>query len=120
MKQRLLMIFPLFLCSFCWAQRVIPADMHILHLQKVQFPIAEFTDYSGSWLGHLLRKKIVGQIDDDVRIRNQQNRFVVRSKLLSYLKNPVAVHYDANGVITEIWILTDEEASSYSHRIAAE
>lgn len=119
---RWLTLVILFLSSVTWAQRVIPEDMDIAVLKQVDYPYITLGHNGISWiqiltLGWLDNGKVL-QTTQDVRIRDERNRFIVRGKLAAYTGKAVAIRRDGTNNINEIWILTEPEYYVFQQRAA--
>lgn len=106
----------LFLSSASWAGRAIPSYMQVAQLKSAAGQQVVLS--KSSWnltrvlsLG-LMKKNQVFPLNTNVRIRDENNRFVTYNKLPQFLGKAVAVRFDQNNRIQEMWILTDDERHS--------
>ena len=96
-----------------WAQRMIPQNMRVATLKSVAYPQVVLANDGWSWMRILTAGWLDGSkvytLAPGVRVRNQQNLFEVYSRLPSYNGQAVAIRFDQNNNIDELWILTAEE-----------
>ena len=96
-----------------WAQRMIPQNMRVATLKSAAYPQVVLANDGWSWMRILTAGWLDGSkvytLAPGVRVRNQQNLFEVYSRLPSYNGQAVAIRFDQNNNIDELWILTAEE-----------
>lgn len=95
------------------AQRIIPTSMQVAVLKNANGLQVLLGNDRFSWLrvltvGWLDGNKLY-QLNTNVRVRNQKNLFVTYNQLPKFRGEAVAVRFDHNGNVDEIWILTPEE-----------
>ena len=59
------------------------------------------------------------QLARGVRLRDENDRFLVLGRLTVQSGKPVAVKRDAAGVIRELWLLNDDEVAAFKEKAAA-
>lgn len=99
--------------SISWAARIVPTDMQILYLKsaygkQVVLSKKEWSPKKMFSLG-ISNDNRTFQINNNIRIRDEGNRFTTYNKLPQYVGRNVAVRFNRNNNIQEIWILTKEE-----------
>lgn len=117
MKKLLLLALTLCALMPALAGRVIPPNMALFEIRDVAEPMLEVCPPRASWL----RWITLGLVDDAqtlkispaLRIRDENNRFILRQKLAAQKGKIVAVRYDTIGLVGEIWILTPAELDQY-------
>lgn len=121
MKIRLLFLSVYLWSSLALAARALPVDMDMAILKQVQYPQVVLGTGGISWLKILtlgwLSNDAVFQVSVDVRIRNEQNRFITRGKLNAYVGKAVGIRRNPANNIEEIWILTDQERATFQARV---
>lgn len=105
-----------------WA-RELPKEMDVAVLQRVELPYVELGSGGFSWLKLLTLGIADGnsakfQVARGVRIKDENDRFMVTGRLTAQTGKPVAVRRDAAGVVREIWILTEPEAEAFKNKEA--
>lgn len=113
----------LLLCSsLTWAQRDVPTDMSVAVLKQVELPYVKLSSGGFSWTKLLTLGLVDGnagrfQLSRFVRIRDENDRFIVLGRLNAQVGKPLAVKQDGAGVIREIWVLTEGEVQSFAERV---
>lgn len=113
----------LLLCSsLTWAQRDVPTDMSVAVLKEVELPYVKLSSGGFSWTKLLTLGLVDGnahrfQLSRFVRIRNENDRFIVLGRLNAQVGKPLAVKQDGAGVIREIWVLTEGEVQNFAERV---
>ncbi|WP_373753567.1 hypothetical protein [Neisseria weixii] len=113
----------LLLCSsLTWAQREVPMDMNVAVLKQVELPYVKLSSGGFSWTKLLTLGLVDGnagrfQLSRFVRIRDENDRFIVLGRLNAQVGKPLAVKQDGAGVIREIWVLTEGEVQSFAERV---
>lgn len=117
---RWLSVLVLLLSGLVWAQRTVPNDMDVAVLKQVSYPQIVLSNNDLSWLKILtlgwLDHAQAFNVGSDVRIRDENNRFIVRGKLNAKVGKTVAVRRDSDGNIKEIWVLTEPEQRLFEQR----
>ena len=113
----------LFLSSLTWA-RTLPDDMGVAVLKRIDLPYVELSSGGFSWMKVLTLGWIDGnaatfQLARGVRLRDENDRFLVLGRLTVQSGKPVAVKRDAAGVIRELWLLNDDEVAAFKEKAAA-
>ena len=113
----------LFLSSLTWA-RTLPDDMDVAILKRIDLPYVELSSGGFSWMKVLTLGWIDGnaatfQLARGVRLRDENDRFLVLGRLTVQSGKPVAVKRDAAGVIRELWLLNDDEVAAFKEKAAA-
>lgn len=103
------------------AERTLPKDMDVALLQKVQLPQVTLGNGGFSWLKVLTLGWLDGNaakftVSRQVRIKDENDRYIVIGKLPAQAGKPVAVKRDAGGNIREIWILNEAETEAFKKR----
>ena len=117
MKKLLLLALTLCALTPALAGRIIPPNMALFEIREVAEPMVEVRPPRASWL----RWITLGLVDDAqtlkmspaLRIRDENNRFILRQNLAAQKGKIVAVRYDTIGMVGEIWILTVPEVDQY-------
>ncbi|MDO4877685.1 MAG: hypothetical protein Q3966_00120 [Neisseria sp.] len=100
--------------QFAWAGRVLPPDIKLAVLKKVDYPQVVLAGDGWTWTQILT----LGLVDNNrtetdaltaIRIKDTNNRFITKNKLKNYLGEPVGVFLNNHGDVKEIWILTPKE-----------
>lgn len=113
----------LLLCSsLTWAQRDVPTDMSVAMLKEVELPYVKLSSGGFSWTKLLTLGLVDGnahrfQLSRFVRIRDENDRFIVLGRLNAQVGKPLAVKQDGAGVIREIWVLTEGEVQNFAERV---
>lgn len=113
----------LLLCSsLTWAQRDVPTDMSVAVLKQVELPYVKLSSGGFSWTKLLTLGLVDGnadrfQLSRFVRIRDENDRFIVLGRLNAQVGKPLAVKQDGAGVIREIWVLTEGEVQNFAERV---
>ncbi len=113
----------LLLCSsLTWAQRDVPTDMSVAVLKEVELPYVKLSSGGFSWTKLLTLGLVDGnahrfQLSRFVRIRDENDRFIVLGRLNAQVGKPLAVKQDGAGVIREIWVLTEGEVQNFAERV---
>ena len=113
----------LLLCSsLSWAQRDVPTDMSVAVLKEVELPYVKLSSGGFSWTKLLTLGLVDGnahrfQLSRFVRIRDENDRFIVLGRLNAQVGKPLAVKQDGAGVIREIWVLTEGEVQNFAERV---
>ena len=96
-----------------WAGRAVPPNMSVAVLQQVNDPQVVLSPDGFSWLSVFtlgwLKSSTAYQTVEGVRIRDENNRFIVKNRLPAKVGRPVAVRMDEDKRIVEIWVLSPEE-----------
>ena len=113
----------LLLSSLTWA-RTLPDDMDVAVLKRIDLPYVELSSGGFSWMKVLTLGWIDGnaatfQLARGVRLRDENDRFLVLGRLTVQSGKPVAVKRDAAGVIRELWLLNDDEVAAFKEKAAA-
>ena len=113
----------LLLSSLTWA-RTLPDDMDVAVLKRIDLPYVELSSGGFSWMKVLTLGWIDGnaakfQLARGVRLRDENDRFLVLGRLTVQSGKPVAVKRDAEGVIRELWLLNDDEVAAFKEKAAA-
>lgn len=118
--RRMLAVCILFCASLSWGQRMIPADMDVAILKKVNYPEIVLSNGGFSWLKVLtlgwLDNTSVFYMTPGMTIKDEQNRFIVRGKLTTKIGKVVAVRRDAGNKVEEIWVLSEPERQLFEQR----
>lgn len=105
------------------AGRVLPRDMEMAVMKSVQFPEVVLSPDGFSWLKVLTLGWLNGaqkfQLSKDVTVRNQKNAYVTHGRLSSYAGQPVGVRFNEQGIIVEVWVLTEGEREVFRRRAEA-
>lgn len=122
MLRGLLPLIALLFALPAWA-RELPKEMDVAVLQRVELPYVELGSGGFSWLKLLTLGIADGnsakfQVARGVRIKDENDRFMVTGRLTAQTGKPVAVRRDAAGVVREIWILTEPEAEAFKNKEA--
>ena len=119
---RWLSVLVLLVSTMAWAQRTVPDDMDVAVLKQVSYPQIVLGNNDLLWLKILtlgwLDRSQAFNARSDVRIRDENNRFIVRGRLNAKVGKTVAVRRDAGNNISEIWILTEPERQIFEQRAA--
>ncbi|ATD65565.1 hypothetical protein ACFPVS_12990 [Neisseria weixii] len=113
----------LLLCSsLTWAQREVPMDMNVAVLKQVELPYVKLSSGGFSWTKLLTLGLVDGnagrfQLSRFVRIRDENDRFIILGRLNAQVGKPLAVKQDGAGVIREIWVLTEGEVQNFAERV---
>lgn len=110
----------LLLSSLTWA-RTLPDDMDVAVLKRIDLPYVELSSGGFSWMKVLTLGWIDGnaatfQLARGVRLRDENDRFLVLGRLTVQSGKPVAVKRDAAG---ELWLLNDDEVAAFKEKAAA-
>ena len=113
----------LLLSSLTWA-RTLPDDMDVAVLKRIDLPYVELSSGGFSCMKVLTLGWIDGnaatfQLARGVRLRDENDRFLVLGRLTVQSGKPVAVKRDAAGVIRELWLLNDDEVAAFKEKAAA-
>ena len=113
----------LLLSSLTWA-RTLPDDMDVADLKRIDLPYVELSSGGFSWMKVLTLGWIDGnaatfQLARGVRLRDENDRFLVLGRLTVQSGKPVAVKRDAAGVIRELWLLNGDEVAAFKEKAAA-
>ena len=104
------------------AARDLPRGMEVAYMKSAQYPTIELSSGGFSWVKLLTLGLADGSqqysMSNSVKIRNQKNAFVTRSKLSAYGDHFVAFKRNNNNQIQEIWILKDDEVEKFKQEAA--
>lgn len=122
MLRGLLPLIALLFALPAWA-RDLPKEMDVAVLQSIELPYVELGSGGFSWLKLLTLGIADGnsakfQVARGVRLKDENDRFMVMGRLTAQTGKPVAVRRDAAGVVREIWILTEPEAEAFKNKEA--
>ncbi|WP_156956472.1 hypothetical protein [Stenoxybacter acetivorans] len=111
----------LLLSASIWAQRTVPADMRVAVLEasrgrEVVLRKATWSPIQTLSFNLLGSDRQTYPINAAVRVRNEKNLFEPYGRLVKYSGKTVAVRFDNQNRINEIWILTDKERADLKDR----
>lgn len=100
--------------QFAWAGRVLPADIKLAVLKKVEYPQVVLAGDGWTWtqiltLGLVDNNRTEADALTSIRIKDTNNRFIIKNRLQNHLGEPVGVFLNNQGDVKEIWILTPKE-----------
>ncbi|MBR5940757.1 MAG: hypothetical protein IKZ88_05805 [Neisseriaceae bacterium] len=105
------------------AGRVLPRNMEVAVVKSYKHPELVLSPDGFSWLKVLTLGWLNGaqtfKVSGDVVVHNKKNFTVNYGRLQSHIGEPVGVRFDEQGVIVEIWILTDGERDTLRRRAEA-
>ncbi len=111
--RRLFAVLIMCVATAAWAGRAVPPNMSVAVLQQVNDPQVVLSPDGFSWLSFFtlgwLKSSTAYQTVEGVRIRDENNRFIVKNRLPAKVGRPVAVRMDEDKRIVEIWVLSPEE-----------
>lgn len=117
MKKYLLLLLIALCGQTASAQRFPVNDMEIAVLRGVQFPQVQLSNEGFSWLRLLTLGWLDGTQTFDmtagVRIRDENNRFIVHGRLPEHNGKIIAIRRTPYGQISEIWVLTPAEHEAF-------
>lgn len=98
MRNALVLLAIFFIAGAAWAQqRMLPADVRPGALKDYQYPEVNI---SGSWY----------RLAPGARMMDQRNMTILPAMLQK--PGPVAYTLDAYGLVTQLWLLTPQEAAA--------
>lgn len=117
MKKYLLALILFAISHSAWAQRFPVENMEVAVLRQAQFPQVQLSNEGFSWLRFLT----LGWLDNsqtfnmtmNVRIRDENNRFILHGRLAEHTGKIVAIRRTQAGQISEIWLLTPAEHQAF-------
>lgn len=103
------------------ADRVLPPGMMLAFVDYAQFPMITLKRPRPSLLKQILtlglyRKNITYPVAASVRIRDEDNHFLVNGMMPLLKGKVVAVKPGIDKQINQIWVLTEAEANEYATR----
>ncbi len=111
--RRLFTVLIMCAATAAWAGRAVPPNMSVAVLQQVNYPQVVLSPDGFSWLRFFtlgwLKSSTAYEAVEGVRIRDENNRFIVKNRLPANVGKPVAVRMDNDSRIVEIWVLSPEE-----------
>ena len=118
--RRLFAVLIMCFATASWAGRVVPPDMNVAVLQQVSYPQVVLSPDGFSWLRVFtlgwLQGSTAYEAVEGVRIRDENNRFIVKKRLPAKVGKPVAVRMDNGQRIVEIWVLSPDEQAYLRER----
>ena len=102
--------------------RELPDDIEVAYMKSAQYPTVQFSSGGFSWV-KLMTLGIADsaknfQMSPGVKVRNQKNVFVTRSKISMYGGNFVAFKRNGKDQIQEIWVLNADEVEKFRQQAA--
>lgn len=117
MKKLLFTLFILAIGQSAWAQRFPVENMEVAVLRQAQFPQVQLSSDGFSWLRFLTLGWLDGSqtfnMTMNVRIRDENNRFITHNRLPQHTGKVVALRRTNAGQVSEIWILTPAEHEAF-------
>ncbi|WP_345890299.1 hypothetical protein [Pseudomonas sp. PDNC002] len=103
------------------ADRVIPSGMMVGFVDSAAYPVITLKRPKPSLLRRVMtlglyQKTVSYPLSVSVRIRDQNNRFMVYGLLPQITGRFVGIKVGLDSRISQIWVLTDKEAAEYVMR----
>ena len=120
--RRLIVLFGLlFSLSSAFAAniRFVPNDLIFVQIREVDMNKMEIrlVNANDGFIKRIYKSARTVKMTSGIRIKDENNRWVLRNKLLSYKGRVVGVRFTNAGQLNEVMILTDEEIESNIDRI---
>lgn len=109
------------LSSPALADRVIPSGMMVGYVDSAVYPVITLKRPKPSLLRRVItlglyQKTVSYPLSVSIRIRDEDNRFMVYGQLPKITGKFVGIKVGLDSRISQIWVLTEAEAIEYVHR----
>ncbi len=120
--KRFIVLFGLlfsFSCAFAANIRFVPNDLIFVQIREVDMNKMEIklVNANDGFIKRIYKSARTFKIATGIRIKDENNRWVLRNKLLNYKGRVVGVRFTNGGQLNEVMILTDAEVEKNIDRI---
>ena len=101
------------------AERFIPNDLIFVQIREVDMQQRQIKllNARDGFITRVYRKPYIYNISNAIKIRDEKNRFLTRSKLTNYEGKVVGARFHNSGKLIEVWILSEAETTRLAPKI---
>ncbi len=118
--KHVIVLFALLFSAFpALAERFIPNNLIFVQIREVDMQQRQIKllNAKDGFITRAYKKPYVFDISSAIKIRDEKNRFLTRSKLANYEGKVVGARFHNSGKLIEVWVLSEEETIKLAQKI---